>query len=53
MVMCTDRLNMTIAVDNQAVTNAVGNVSGYRCMFYCKSNSRQFDPGPVPFFRVD
>ena len=32
---------------------AVGNVSGYRCVSYCRSRGREFDPGPVPYFRGD
>ena len=30
--------------------SAVGNVSGYRCVSYCRSRGREFDPGPVPYF---
>ena len=33
--------------------SAVGNVSGYRCESDCKSRGREFDPGPVPYFRGD
>ena len=33
--------------------SAVGNVSGYRCMSDCRSRGREFDPGPVPYFRGD
>ena len=33
--------------------SAVGNVSGYRCVSDCRSRGRQFDPGPVPYFRGD
>ena len=33
--------------------SAVGNVSGYRCVFDCRSRGREFDPGPVPYFRGD
>ena len=33
--------------------SAVGNVSGYRCVSDCRSRSREFDPGPVPYFRGD
>ena len=32
---------------------AVGNVSGYRCMSDCRFRGREFDPGPVPYFRGD
>ena len=31
--------------------SAVGNVSGNRCEFDCRSRGREFDPGPVPYFR--
>ena len=31
----------------------VGNVSGYRCVSDCRSRGREFDPGPVPYFRGD
>ena len=31
--------------------SAVGNVSGYRCVSDCNSRGREFDPGPVPYFR--
>ena len=33
--------------------SAVGNVSGYRCVSDCISRGREFDPGPVPYFRRD
>ena len=33
--------------------SAVGNVSGYRCVSDCTSRGREFDPGPVPYFRGD
>ena len=28
-------------------------VSGYRCVSDCISRGREFDPGPVPYFRGD
>ena len=31
--------------------SAVGNVSGYKCVSDCRSRGREFDPGPVPYFR--
>ena len=31
--------------------SAVGNVSGNRCESACRSRGREFDPGPVPYFR--
>ena len=33
--------------------SAVGNASGYRCVSDCRSRGREFDPGPVPYFRGD
>ena len=33
--------------------SAVGNVSGYRCVSGCISRGREFDSGPVPYFRGD
>ena len=33
--------------------SAVGNESGYRCVSDCRSRVREFDPGPVPYFRGD
>ena len=32
---------------------AVGNVSGNRCESDCRFRGREFDPGPVPYFRGD
>ena len=33
--------------------SAVGNVSGNRYESDCRSRGREFDPGPVPYFRGD
>ena len=33
--------------------SAGGNVSGNRCVSDCRSRGRKFDPGPVPYFRVE
>ena len=33
--------------------SAVGNMSDYRCVSDCNSRGREFDPGPVPYFRGD
>ena len=33
--------------------SAVGNVCGYRCVSDCRSRGREFNPGPVPYFRGD
>ena len=38
---------------NAGTRSAVGNVSGYRCVSDCRSRGREFDPGPVPYFRGD
>ena len=46
----------TFLYQTQALTRprcAVGNVSGYRCVSDGKSRGREFDPGPVPYFRGD
>ena len=54
-------LNPGIIVQSQTVLtkeftgprSPVGNVSGYRCVSDCRSRGREFDPGPVPYFRGD
>ena len=33
--------------------NAVGNVSGYRCVSDCRSRGREFDPSSVLYFHRD
>ena len=33
--------------------SAVGNMSGNRCEFDCRSRGREFDPSPVPYFCGD
>ena len=38
---------------NTGPRSAVGNVSGNRCESDCRSRGREFDPGPVPYFRGD
>ena len=38
---------------NTGPRSAVGNVSGYRCVSDFRSRGREFDPGPVPYFRGD
>ena len=52
--------NLTISEENLMCVksvalphSAVGNVSGYRCVSDCNSRGREFDPGPVPYFRGD
>ena len=43
----------TIYKTSTGPRSAVGNVSGYRCVSDCRSRGREFDPGPVPYFRGD
>ena len=38
---------------NTRPCSAVGNVSGYRCVSDCRSRGREFNPGPVSYFRGD
>ena len=40
-------------LSNTGPHSAVGNVSGYRCEADSRSRGREFDPGPVPYFRGD
>ena len=40
-------------IPNTGPRSAVGNASGYRCEADCRSRGREFDPGPVPYFRGD
>ena len=44
---------LTPGVGSKGPRSAVGNVSGYRCEADCRSRGREFDPGPVPYFRGD
>ena len=45
-------LNLSVTLRNYTgPRSAVGNVSGYRCVSDCRSRGREFDPGPVPYFR--
>ena len=44
---------MTTFLNTAAPHSAVGSVSGYRCVSDCRSRGREFDPGPVPYFRGD
>ena len=48
-----DSKNNHVRNYNKHWTNnsAVGNVSGNRCESGCISRDREFDPGPVPYFR--
>ena len=44
---------MLVLLSETGPRSAVGNVSGYRCEADCRSRGREFDPGPVPYFRED
>ena len=46
-------VNTAIFCNSAGPGSAVGNVSGYRCVSDCRSRGREFDPGPVPYFRGD
>ena len=48
-----DVLTLCIPTDSTGPRSAVGNVSGNRCESDCRSRGREFDPGPVPYFRGD
>ena len=46
--------NLLSFLVEQIVTDDIDiDVSGYRCMSDCRSRGREFDPGPVPYFRGD
>ena len=47
------RIKFVSAIFSTGPHSAVGNVSGYRCVSDCRSRGREFDPGPVPYFRGD
>ena len=44
---------LVLHISNAGPRSAVGNVSGSRCVSDCRSMGREFDPGPVPYFRGD
>ena len=45
--------NTSVTSGETGPRSAVGNVSGYRCVSDCNSRGREFDPGPVSYFRGD
>ena len=49
--ICHNKIYATIKYTGPRST--VGNVSGNRCESDCRSRGREFDPGPVPYFRGD
>ena len=52
-VLILVRIKGEISTVKTGLRSAVGNVSGYRCVSDCRSRGREFDPGPVPYFRGD
>ena len=48
-----DKIQMYNYFFSTGPRSAVGNVSGNRCESDCRSRGREFDPGPVPYFRGD
>ena len=48
-----DPLPPNHSMDHTGPRSAVGNVSGYRYVSDCRSRGREFDHGPVPYFRGD
>ena len=46
--------NLLSFLVEQIVTDDIDiDVSGYRRVSDCRSRGREFDPGPVPYFRGD
>ena len=45
--------SQAIQLDQISQRSAVGNVSDFRYVSDCRSSGRDFDPGPVPYFRGD
>ena len=55
-IMCSFKMLHLIGMCHYSRTgprSAVGNVSGNRCESDCRSRGREFNPGPVPYFRGD
>ena len=52
-ILILDREHAASQVKYTGPRSAVGKVSGYRCVSDCRSRGREFDPGPVPYFRGD
>ena len=50
---CDSGIYWPFTLFNCRASSAVGNVSGYRYLSDCRSRGREFDPGPVPYFRGD
>ena len=52
-IICTAKICNIPYILIARLRSTVGNVSGYRCASDCRSRGREFDPGPVPYFRGD
>ena len=52
-IQCFSLIAKNFQMGNTGPPSAAGNVSGYRCVSDCNSRGREFDPGPVPYFRGD
>ena len=50
---CSSMYSITSTFSRTGPRSADGNVSDYRCVSDCRSRGREFDPGPVPYFRGD
>ena len=46
-------LSVCLSVPSLAVSKNAHNSMRYRCVSDCRSRGREFDPGPVPYFRGD
>ena len=55
LMLCNlyQNIKSCITLNGTGPRSAVGNGSGYRCVSDCRSRGREFDPGPVPYFRGD
>ena len=57
MLICLCKLKLSLNPAKKKKKNgprsAVGNLSGNRGESDCRSRGREFDPGPVPYFRGD
>ena len=51
MLKCISMQNLKKKNTMTGPRSAVGNVSGNRCESDCRYRGREFDPGPVPYFR--
>ena len=50
---CEKKNEISFLIAYTGLRSAVGNVSGYRGLSDCWYRGREFDPGPVPYFRGD